>query len=389
MRVAIDATPLAACSVGGLARYTSQLAAALAQGFPEDEFILVSDQPFESHCTASNLHRGEPPANFLDRRWWTFGLQRELKRQSAQVFHGVNFAVPFPAAVPAVMTIHDLSPWKSGGWVDDAWRARTARVRKRVPWMIRTGAARHIVTHSEAIRGEVIRFFRIDPSRVTAIPLAAAAHFRPQPDSSAARPYFLYAGMFEARKNVEAIIEAWSAIHAALDVDLILAGPQRHESGIAYHRPGLVLRGEVSECELAALYRQAIALVYPSRYEGFGLPVLEAMQCGTPVIISRDPALMETAGDAAIITDRLHEAMRSLIENPQRRADLRSRSWLGRHCSRGSGRHAPPTTSTGVCWQHEPPRGGSHFARSTLSDARRRCRSDSIAATLPGPSLRS
>ena len=190
MKIAIDATPLAV-GVGGLARYTSQLATALAHGFPEDEFILVSDQPFQLPCAASNLRSGHPPRNLLERRWWTFGLMRELKRQTADIFHGVNFAVPFPASVPAVMTIHDLSPWASGDWVDAAWRARTARVRKRVPWMIRTGAARHIITLSEAIRAEAIRFFRVDPNRVTAIPLAAAQHFCPQPNAAVGPSLFL------------------------------------------------------------------------------------------------------------------------------------------------------------------------------------------------------
>jgi glycosyltransferase involved in cell wall biosynthesis len=326
LRIAIDATPLARREAGGLARYTSQLVAALAQGFPEDEFILVSDQPFDMPCTAKNLRAGSLPANPLDRRWWTFGLQRELKRQSVDLFHGVNFAVPFPATVPAVITIHDLSPWKTSGWVDAAWKARTARVRKRVPWMLRTGAARHIITPSEAIRNEVIRFFRVDPSRVSAVPLAAAAHFRPQPDGRAVRPYFLFAGMFEPRKNVAAVIEAWSAIHTEFDVDLVIAGPRREECLLPSARPGLVLRGEVSESDLATLYSGAIALVYPSQYEGFGLPVVEAMQCGTPVIISGDPALLETAGDAGIRTEDLYAAMRSLLEKPQLRAELRARS---------------------------------------------------------------
>jgi len=88
----------------------------------------------------------------------------------------------------------------------------------------------------------------------------------------------------------------------------------------------LELRGEVSETELATLYSGAIALVYPSYYEGFGLTVLEAMQCGAPVIISRDPALVETAGDAALSTDSLFEAMHSLLESRQLRDEMRSRS---------------------------------------------------------------
>jgi glycosyltransferase involved in cell wall biosynthesis len=326
LRIALDATPLAAAeSVGGLARYTSQLVMTLAQQFPEDEFILLSDQPFEIPCSAPNLLAGRQPENIWERRWWTFGLQRELKRLSAQVFHGVDFSVPFPSTMPAVMTIHDLSPWADALWVTDSWRARTARMRKRVPWMIRTGAARHIITPSEAIRQEVIRFFRVEPDRVTAIPLAAAAHFRPQPPASS-RPYFLYAGMFEPRKNVDLVISAWSLIRRQFDVDLVLAGPHRPEIPIPPPRDGLTVRGVVSENELATLYSGAIALVYPSHYEGFGLPVLEAMQCGAPVIISADAALRETAGDAGMHDSELAPVMQSLLEDQNLRAEMRARS---------------------------------------------------------------
>jgi glycosyltransferase involved in cell wall biosynthesis len=337
LKVAVDATPLSAAvgglAVGGLTRYTGQLVTALAQQFPEDEFILLSDQAFELPCAAPNLRAGRRPGNIWERRWWTFGLQRELKRQGAEVFHGVNFAVPFPATMPAVMTIHDLSPWMTSEgagehWVDHAWRVRTTRVRKRVPLLIRTGAARHIITPSEAIRREVIHFFRVDPGRVTAIPLAAAPYFQPQP-AVARRPYFLYAGMFEARKNVEAVIAAWSAIYPKSQVELVLAGPHREEASLPQRRPGLELHGVVAESELAALYSGAIALVYPSHYEGFGLPVLEAMQCGTPVIISEDPALIETAGDAGMRADKaggFAQAMQALLDSPELRAEMRSRS---------------------------------------------------------------
>jgi glycosyltransferase involved in cell wall biosynthesis len=224
------------------------------------------------------------------------------------------------------LTIADLSPWSTGAWVDDAWRARSARVRRRLPWLLRTGAARHIITLSEAIRAEIIRFFHLAPSRVTAIPLAAADHFRPQPADPAVRPYFLYAGMWEPRKNVDAVMAAWSAIRASFDVDLVVAGPRREEMPLPPGRPGLALRGEVSEEELAKLYAGAIALVYPSHYEGFGLPVLEAMQCGTPVIVSRDPALIETAGDAGLITDDICEAMRTILNHPHLRGELRAKS---------------------------------------------------------------
>jgi alpha-1,3-rhamnosyl/mannosyltransferase len=308
------------------------LAAALAHEFPQDDFILVSDQPFELPCSLPNVRAGSRPDNILERRWWTFGLQRELKKHSAVLFHGLNFDVPFPATVPAVMTIHDLSPWISAPWVDDAWRMRSARVRKRVPWMIRTGTAQHIITPSEAIRKEVINFLGLAPARVTAVPLAAAPHFRPQPNETS-RPYFFYAGMLEPRKNVDAVIAAWELLRKHRDVDLVLAGPHREEVHLPLPRPGLRRRGVVSEKELAELYSGAVALVYPSLYEGFGLPLLEAMQCGTPAIISEDPALTETAGNAAIrvnirenAAEGLAQAMQSLLDNENLRAEMGRRA---------------------------------------------------------------
>jgi len=98
---------------------------------------------------------------------------------------------------------------------------------------------------------------------------------------------------------------------------------------MAERRPGLEVRGVVSETELMTLYSGAVALLYPSCYEGFGLPVLEAMQCGTPVIVSEDPALVETAGDAGFRYESaggLSEAMASLMEDPELREELRRRS---------------------------------------------------------------
>src|SRR5690348_13504980 len=128
MRVAIDATPLALSS-GGLRRYTSELSRALSENFPHDEFILLSDQNFILPVTtAANLKRGGGPRSSLERRWWLWGLQRACSRARAEVFHGTDFAVPYIATRPSVLTLHDLSPWMNAGWHHAA-----ARIRKRTP----------------------------------------------------------------------------------------------------------------------------------------------------------------------------------------------------------------------------------------------------------------
>jgi hypothetical protein len=111
MRVAIEAASLSLSS-GGLARYTSELSLALGRCFPEDEFYLVSDQPFRMPSPAPvNLKRGGGPRNAMERRWWLWGLAREMGRLGADLVHGPDFAVPYFPRRPSVLTLHDLSPW--------------------------------------------------------------------------------------------------------------------------------------------------------------------------------------------------------------------------------------------------------------------------------------
>ena len=166
MRVAIDATPLTLSS-GGLRRYTWELSRALAENFPQDEFLLVSDQPFAMPPLApANLSRGGGPHHPAERRWWLWGLARELQRLGAGLFHGTDFAVPYVPRCPGVLTLHDLSPW-----MDAAWHSAANRVRKRTPMLIGFGLATMVVTPSEAVRRLAIEKFRIHPDRIRALAL--------------------------------------------------------------------------------------------------------------------------------------------------------------------------------------------------------------------------
>ena len=151
---------------------------------------------------------------------------------------------------------------------------------------------------------------------------------RPLPERQpAARPFFLFVGTLEPRKNVAALVEAWRATREQTGADLVIAGRHRSDFVPIASCDGLNFLGEVSDPELPRLYSDALAFVYPTFYEGFGLPVLEAMQCGCPVITSHDPAVMEVAGGAAIHTasvTELADAMRSVAANPRLRCDLRN-----------------------------------------------------------------
>jgi glycosyltransferase involved in cell wall biosynthesis len=337
MRVAIEAASLALSS-GGLARYTTELSLALARAFPGDEFFLISDQPFRMPPSAPpNLKRGGGPRNAIDRRWWLWGIAREMDRLGADVVHGPDFAVPYLPSRPSVLTLHDLSPW-----MDAAWHSAAGRVAHRTPALLELGIATMIVTPGERVRAQAIERFRLRPERVVAVPEAAAPWFRPVETAPAApragetgcptktapaAPYFLFVGTLEPRKNLPALVEAWREMRRHHAVDLLLAGRRRADWNPVPEEPGLRYLGEVPDQNLPALYSGALALVYPSHYEGFGLPILEAMQCGAGVIASR--AVEETAGGAADYADTPGEMARAMlraIEEPGWQAAHRARS---------------------------------------------------------------
>ena len=322
MRVAIEAATLAMTS-GGLARYTSELSLALARCFPDDEFYLVSDQPFVMPAGAPpNLRRGGGPRNAVERRWWLWGLPREMARLGADLVHGPDFAVPYLSRRPSVLTIHDLSPW-----MDERWHHAAERVRRRTPVLLDLGLATMVITPGESVRKAAIDRFHLRPDRVVAVPEAAAGWLRPVAAPPPEPPYFLFVGTLEPRKNLESLLAAWNQVRRTHVVDLVIAGRRRADAPPIAEQPGLRLAGEVPDADLAALYSGAAAFVYPSLYEGFGLPVLEAMQCGAPVIAS--PAVTEAGGDAPLYAAdaaAIAQAMLVLLESPAASAEARARS---------------------------------------------------------------
>ena len=327
---ALDATPLTLTS-GGLARYVAELSLALARQYPDDTYALLSDQEFA--LPANSPPNLIAPPSVHDKRWWLRGVRRAMAETGAQLFHGTNFEVPCLGTTPAILTIHDLSPWR-----DRAWHTGADRVRRRTPWLIRLRRAKLILTVSQAVRREIVTHFGIPDEQVRAIPLAASEDFRPVRNCQPERPYFLFVGTLEPRKNLPALIEAWRETKNDTGADLLIAGRTREDF---VHIPpaqaseGLRYLGEVSDADLPRLYSGALAFVYPTLYEGFGLPVLEAMQCGCPVITSRDPAVSEITGggDGSNAAAAIHassvreiaEGMRAIATDKAMRCELRER----------------------------------------------------------------
>ena len=237
-----------------------------------------------------------------------WSLPRLLHRLRPALAH-FQHALPLRCPCPAVVTIHDLSFERD----TEAMSRRDRLVFRRVvPRAARR--ARRVIAVSERTRRDLVDLYGIPPDRIAVTPHGVDPAFGP--GEVAGGGYLLYVGAVQARKDPLAAARAAQEV----GLPLVVVGPER-EPALARELEGLGvdLRGYVEKGELANLYRGAAALVLPSRYEGFGLPVLEAMACGTPVVASDDPALREVAGDAAVYAGGdLAEAIRTALAERDR-----------------------------------------------------------------------
>ena len=243
-----------------------------------------------------------------------WALPRVLHRLGASLVH-TQYALPLHAPCPVVVTIHDLSFERE----DPVLMGRRDRwiFRRVVPRAAR-GAAR-VLTVSERTKRDLVERYGVPPERVVVTPNGVDPSFGPDGASCNLQlgPYALAVGAIQPRKNQLAALAA--AREAGLE--LVVVGPVKDESVAAELRAqGARLEGYVAVERLAELYRGAACLVQPSRHEGFGLPVVEAMASGTPVVVVPDPALVEVAGDAAVVVEesQLADGIRRALAETER-----------------------------------------------------------------------
>ena len=237
---------------------------------------------------------------------WTLPLA--LRRIGAVLCH-TQYALPLRAPCPCVVTIHDVSFARDPSLM--GWKDRTT-FRLVVPRAVRHAV--RVFTVSERTKADIVELYRIPAERIVVTPNGVDPAFSP---GAGTHDFVLAVGAIQARKNQLAALEA----AAAVGLPLVVAGPVKDRTLAGELRSrGARLEGYVTTERLAELYRGAACLVQPSRYEGFGLPVVEAMASGTPVVAVPDPALKEVAGAAAVLVaqDELAAGIRTALAERER-----------------------------------------------------------------------
>jgi glycosyltransferase involved in cell wall biosynthesis len=345
MRVAIDARPALDARKTGVGYYAQHLIHALPHADPDTDYLawylhakgVLRPRRFFAGVGAPNLsEKGTPfPARLFEPLSSRAGVPKLEWFCDFDVLLATNFLPPATASRGVVLMVHDLAfrlfP-ETAPHTDERWRRRFRR------WL--DDAARLLVP-SGATGRDLIDLYGVDPERVDVVHHGVDADaFRPAPDRAVAEvrrrfgiagPYLFFVGGIEPRKNLAGLVRAFAGLGEGVSL-VIAGGPVRWfpkaaadlESQIAALpspiRERVVRTGYVSDADRLALLTGATAFVYPSRYEGFGMPVLEAMACGVPVLTSDVSSLPEVAGDAALLvdpddTEGLAAAMREVLDD--------------------------------------------------------------------------
>ena len=338
LHVAIDAR-LAHYTSGGIVRYTLQLAAALATIAPEHRFTLLrSVRQRRGLPGGPNLRSAgllTPPHH----RWEQLTLPLDIWRVRPDVLHSPDFIPPFRRPCPAVITVHDLGFLHYPETLTEESRRYYGQVGRAIQSAERIIAVSHHTARDLAERLGTTE-------RVRVVYNGVGAEFRPAPEAEIAvaraaygldKPYILFLGTLEPRKNLGTLLRAFQIVRDRHDVLLLLAGRRGWLYQPILDAIGeLGLRDDVRTVEDAkpddfpALYSGAVAFAYPSLYEGFGLPPLEALACRTPTVVADTSSLPEVVGDAALLhppTDHeaLADALVRLLDDDALRAELRRR----------------------------------------------------------------
>lgn len=345
MILAVDCREFVPGRVTGIGRFLQGLLQEIACSRPHLATVAIAG-PAAPIPVASAHVRVHPLPQRPTLYWDQVLLPRALRAVDATAFFSPYYKAPLFAPCPTVVTIHDLIPLRFPAYSRGRWRLHAAAFRIWAARLARRAAA--VITDSANSKTELLALLGLAPERVHIIPIGVGEEFRPDPRPealmmAAARygirgPYILSLGNFLPHKNLPRLVEAYEALPATLrqGFTLVLAGtaarhgPAQSVEPSSLARPGILLPGFIAPEDLPLVYAGATALVVPSLAEGFGLPVLEAMACGTPVLCARAGALPEVAGDAALYVDptdvgSITAGLDTILEKEPLRRELASR----------------------------------------------------------------
>ncbi|NJR66064.1 MAG: glycosyltransferase family 4 protein [Leptolyngbyaceae cyanobacterium CRU_2_3] len=301
--------------------------------FPRDEWLGNCEyQDIPANLTAEQGKLG----HFRRLSWTQFQLPKLCQRLRSPLLFSPVPEMPLFSGSAAVVVVHDLIPLRFPRWTSPL----TQYSRYYVPQVL--AQAKHIICNSLATAQDIVDYFGIFTSKITPIPLAHdAKHFRVLPTHPPDRPYFFYIGRPDPYKNLHRVLSAFAALSPHHDAELWIAGsPDPRYTPLLQAQASELEVGDrvrfldyVAYDQLPILMNQAIALVFPSLWEGFGFPVLEAMSCGTPVLTSNLSSLPEVAGDAAMLVNPYNQAeiaaaLQTLLTDEGARSQLRAAGLL-------------------------------------------------------------
>jgi glycosyltransferase involved in cell wall biosynthesis len=290
----------------------------------------------------SSYHDISYPERFANYHYKKYRLPRELAERRVDIYHSPrDMGLPDPSRLPCptVMTLHDIILIRMA---PDYYRPHRARLYER-RLLQRVRQVDHVITASEFSRQDALDWSGIDPEKVSVVYNGVSRCFRPvtdqrsldQVDSRYGLPerFILFVGATEPRKNARRAIEAFRLLRQGRsDVSLVVTGGDYCRVDPASAFQGLDLHdvhftGHVADAHMAAVYSRAEVMLFPSLYEGFGLPPLEAMACGTPVVASNLTSIPEVTGDAAMLVDprqpgEMAAALEVVLSSADTRADL-------------------------------------------------------------------
>lgn len=329
----------------GIGRYVTSLTRALLPELsPDDRLTVLYDAEYPQ------LWPNSPQFQAIPLNLSPFGLAQQwvipqlLKRLDGDLYHSAYYLMPYRPGIPSILTVYDVIPLLFPD--QSSFRARCLF---RWAMLLALRAVQRVIAISQSTQGDFIAHFRSSAGKLTAIPLAVDPAFCPQPPEGVAavraryglpEQFVLYLGSNKPHKNLVRLIDAWSHItEYGIRSTLVLAGawdaryPESRQRVAALGLEDTVrFLGPLPEADLPAFYSAATAFVFPSLYEGFGFPILEAMACGAPVVCSDTSSLPEVAGDAVLYVnplsiDSIAEGIARVWQGSDLRAAMREKGY--------------------------------------------------------------